>query len=509
MRRMPSRGFAIAALVSLVAAAGVAWEATHPPWRKIQRERLEQQRTDARAAVERERGRLAQVQTTLPYRRASEAVDNARTATLDPEYTQRMTEIAERSEELQQRRREIAGERMALEESGREALTRWEALRLDYVRLSGTAGVTEGDLVAWLIENEAPEDGPVARLARADRLARAVDLELTELENERRARERPLTEAENVLAAHHVERDRAQARLERLEGTVQGIREMVTPAAGIERCTTCHPGMDDLTASHADLESDSPYQGWGCTVCHGGNGRALTTDDAHRHLTLRPWSVGDEYTLEPVIALLESADRRERADAAAFLRRLTGREFGFVYHAPREQRSDAVRHWRTWWLSVRGFFRPPYPDGLEVHGHDSSGRRDRAVGSGSCLRCHEVRQRRHVERWRSTKFRTFARLDEVDDPTPCLRCHTTGYDPVDGSYVQQGVTCEGCHGPGGGYGAAMEAAVRLQAAGAEAEGEQLLDEVSTELRQRMAATNVCVECHDPFGVKDLAFEHMM
>ena len=55
----------------------------------------------------------------------------------------------------------------------------------------------------------------------------------------------------------------------------------------------------------------------------------------------------------------------------------------------------------------------------------------------------------------------------------------------------------------------MEAGVRLQAMGADAEGERLLDDVSTALRDRMASTNVCVECHDPFGVKELAFEHLM
>jgi len=210
----------------------------------------------------------------------------------------------------------------------------------------------------------------------------------------------------------------------------------------------------------------------------------------------------------PVIDLLESADKEERAGAAAFLRKLTGREFGFVYHAPPEERAEAARAWRTWWLAARGYFRPPYPPGLQAFGYDAAGRPESFTGSGTCLRCHESRQRRHVERWRSTKFASFDRLAGVEDTVPCLPCHTTGYDPDSGEYVQPGVTCEGCHGPGAGYAAAMEGAVRLQSTGAVERGERLLDEVSTELRQRMAQGNVCIECHDPFGVKDLAFEHL-
>ena len=55
----------------------------------------------------------------------------------------------------------------------------------------------------------------------------------------------------------------------------------------------------------------------------------------------------------------------------------------------------------------------------------------------------------------------------------------------------------------------MEAGGRLQAAGRMDQGEDLLDWVSSEMRTRMEEQNVCVDCHDPFGVKDLAFEHLM
>jgi hypothetical protein len=311
------------------------------------------------------------------------------------------------------------------------------------------------------------------------------------------------------LAVYRSDLDRAEARVARLEAHPGGIREQITHGGAVERCVTCHPGMDDLGATHAALGPDSPYQGWGCTVCHGGNGRALRVDVAHRDLVLRPWTRGPAVTLEPMVEALLSEDKHERAAAAAALHRLTGRDFGYSYHAPAEERALVVRRWRIWWAANATIWRPPHPPGLDASGYDAGGRPLPFVGSGSCLRCHESRQRRHVERWRATKFTSFERLDEVDDGTACLPCHTTGYDPREGTWIQEGVTCEGCHGPGADYAAAMAAGVLLQGRGEIDEGERLLDEVSTQLREQMAGSNVCVDCHDPFGVKDLAYEHVM
>jgi len=204
---------------------------------------------------------------------------------------------------------------------------------------------------------------------------------------------------------------------------------------------------------------------------------------------------------------MESRDARQRAAAAAFLRRETGRSFGYRYHAPDEDRARSVASWRAWWAAAEAYYRPVRPTGLQDHGYDAAGRPLRHVGSGACLRCHESRQRQHVERWRATKFTTLERLEGIEDMQPCLPCHTTGYDDAIGAFVQDGVTCEACHGPGAGYSSAMQAAVVLQSQGAEEEGERLLDDVSTQLREQMAHSNICVDCHDPFAVKELAYEH--
>lgn len=47
--------------------------------------------------------------------------------------------------------------------------------------------------------------------------------------------------------------------------------------APVERCLTCHEGIEDLSASH-------PNAVFGCVICHGGNPSDLTVKGAHRGL---------------------------------------------------------------------------------------------------------------------------------------------------------------------------------------------------------------------------------
>lgn len=73
------------------------------------------------------------------------------------------------------------------------------------------------------------------------------------------------------------------------------MRQVLSPAGGVDRCTSCHLGME-----RADLDDDAargetpplfrPHpeatrahlgRGAGCTVCHGGTGRALEAGVAH------------------------------------------------------------------------------------------------------------------------------------------------------------------------------------------------------------------------------------
>ncbi len=72
------------------------------------------------------------------------------------------------------------------------------------------------------------------------------------------------------------------------------------------------------------------------------------------------------------------------------------------------------------------------------------------AGSESCATCHEE----IVEVWESTRHANafsspiFQRdWSEIGSDVTCLECHTTGWDPANGGYVEEGVTCESCHGP--------------------------------------------------------------
>lgn len=62
----------------------------------------------------------------------------------------------------------------------------------------------------------------------------------------------------------------------------------------IDRCTTCHVGASDPKAAKYDLvmrthpnivpgtkKDPHNYNELGCVACHDGNGRALSTEDAH------------------------------------------------------------------------------------------------------------------------------------------------------------------------------------------------------------------------------------
>lgn len=57
----------------------------------------------------------------------------------------------------------------------------------------------------------------------------------------------------------------------------------------VERCVTCHMGIDDERfsdalqpfTSHPRIPGEHPLREFGCTVCHDGNGRGLSADDAH------------------------------------------------------------------------------------------------------------------------------------------------------------------------------------------------------------------------------------
>ena len=79
--------------------------------------------------------------------------------------------------------------------------------------------------------------------------------------------------------------------------------------------------------------------------------------------------------------------------------------------------------------------------------------RQAAPGDGyawaeACKPCHEA----IYESWSNTKHaRAISRLSSGDQQKECIACHVTGADAKiekDGKFVNGGIQCEACHGPG-------------------------------------------------------------
>lgn len=184
----------------------------------------------------------------------------------------------------------------------------------------------------------------------------------------------------------------------------------------VDRCMTCHIDEEKLKASHPNTK-EFPFDIYGCTVCHGGIGRALGEEMAHegifyhkRQMELRLVNAEPMFEFWSELATLtpEEADPNQRIEMGDFRK-----------------------------YSITG---------------------DKAiyVGSQKCLKCHVGLTSPHVERWQRIKFKTFERVKEAPDyiagnegyRKSCMKCHTTGYDEATGKYSEEGVTCEACHGPG-------------------------------------------------------------
>ncbi len=91
------------------------------------------------------------------------------------------------------------------------------------------------------------------------------------------------------------------------------------------------------------------------------------------------------------------------------------------------------------------------------------------IGTTKCKMCHdsEVKGKIHAK-WASTKHaaayatlaneesKKIAKEMKIEDPQKdgkCLKCHVTGYKEATGDKysMEEGVTCEACHGPGEHY----------------------------------------------------------
>ncbi|HDY67872.1 MAG TPA: hypothetical protein ENH85_08795 [Candidatus Scalindua sp.] len=217
----------------------------------------------------------------------------------------------------------------------------------------------------------------------------------------------------------------------------------------VDRCMTCHIDEEKLVKLHPK-ELPIPYDVYGCTVCHGGNGRALESEPAHEHMySDRDAMQEGRYSADEFIKMWKR------------LRVLN----------PEEE----IR------LRRESFFGP-------------TGQYQLYVGNKECVECHKKTNPEHVNRWSATKFKTFERIEKEPDykngdasyKKQCYKCHTTGYREDKGIYAAKGVGCESCHGPGEVYAYLMQA-VREES---DVEQGQKLAKISFDF-------NICGDCHIP------------
>ncbi|MCP4246081.1 MAG: hypothetical protein GY778_03440 [bacterium] len=106
------------------------------------------------------------------------------------------------------------------------------------------------------------------------------------------------------------------------------------------------------------------------------------------------------------------------------------------------------------------------------------------VGSQVCIGCHQGLHPDAVDGWRKSPMSsTYERIKDEPTKDNCLACHTTGFNSETGHYSEEGIGCEGCHGPGAD-------AVKLVLAGQ-------VDKHREAIRLNPDSTLVCARCHNP------------
>ena len=228
-----------------------------------------------------------------------------------------------------------------------------------------------------------------------------------------------------------------QKRLRHLDRPRYRIRQiLLNDGNRVDRCITCHLELKELEKKHLQIDR-FPFEEYGCTVCHGGVGRA--TESSVAHSTLR---------------------------------------------IPRRPLFE--------YLKIRATGTSP----LDLFQYTASGEPIPFTGSSQCLRCHLGSHPRHVARWRMLKFKPLdkvrTKLKEVQKSgfelaeSRCLGCHTTAFNERTGHYLEDRVTCESCHGPGGFY-------AELMAGGRARDGAEIARANILETR----SDRVCLNCHKP------------
>ena len=341
-----------------------------------------------------------------------------------------------------------------------------------------------------------------------------------------------------LIAQAATERDRQAA-----EHFNVSLKQLYLPnLSRIDRCITCHvsidnPSMKDtpqpLTAHSGQIMQNHPKEQFGCTICHEGQGRATTAEDAHGHVKHwpRPMIASEELDRSCARCHTErSLPGVDRYNAAMDLfyeygclscHRLRSRgsdigpditNTGSIHDAewhfkhfkdpksvvetsemPNENFSDEQAQLLTFlMMCYQGDSIPTellsnatpqtaqmkLPEPLDLLALEGF------VGSQYCISCHGATHPGTVKTWRESKMATtYERIKHEPVKDNCLPCHSTGLNSETGHYAEEGVGCEACHGPG-------REAVRLVLAGKTNEHKELI-------RIDRNSESACERCHNP------------
>ncbi len=100
---------------------------------------------------------------------------------------------------------------------------------------------------------------------------------------------RPWKDYQRRFIAEEIRRASSPEQKLQARRTPLQIRQILLPELNrVDRCTTCHLAVEDPSyggypqpLAYHPQHDEHPFDKFGCTICHRGQGRATTTDDAH------------------------------------------------------------------------------------------------------------------------------------------------------------------------------------------------------------------------------------
>ena len=102
-------------------------------------------------------------------------------------------------------------------------------------------------------------------------------------------RHRPWAAYQRAFVSEEIRRAATPVQRALAENTPVQIRQVLLPELNrVDRCTTCHLAVEDPTyggypqpLAYHPLHDQHPFDKFGCTICHRGQGRATTVAEAH------------------------------------------------------------------------------------------------------------------------------------------------------------------------------------------------------------------------------------